>query len=112
MHRRSVASRVIALLVAAWFVALSTDLLGLHACPVHDGHPGAGHAPAAPALHHHADGDHHRGSDPADHAHCTCLGACCCAATATLPGSFAAQVRAIVVAGFEAPLITAEAPPA
>jgi len=85
--------RLIALPLALWFVALSTDVGGVDACPMHDAPGGvmagsmtgmagmAGMAmgtmtmPTAP------------GDAPAPHGpvHCTCMGACCGCAVATVP---------------------------
>lgn len=98
MRRRRL-FRLLALPLALWFVALSTDVGGVDACPMHDAPGGvmAGMAgmpamamgtmtvPTAPRTGA-APSD---GPAPAPHGpvRCTCMGACCCCAMATLPAS-------------------------
>lgn len=76
--RRSLASRVTALLMSLWFVAASAGPELTHACPTHGAHAKA----ASSAVDHAASTDMHH---PASHTspapertnHCTCLGHCC-----------------------------------
>lgn len=95
--RRSVSSRLFALVVAAWFAALTTELPALHACPVHDMMASGMQAHMMPAGHDHeahmSRGSHdhqagHQSPSPGHHdGHCTCLGCGCCGAVTTLPSA-------------------------
>jgi hypothetical protein len=108
MRRRRL-HRILALPLALWFVALATDVGGLDACPMHDGmaHMAMGQmagmaagdmsgtamgdmsgmtpAPAAP-----------RAPQPHGPMQCTCMGACCGCAMATLPAGPAAVLPVLV----------------
>lgn len=95
--RRHPAFRFFALAFALWFVALSLDVGGVDACPMHDG-PGAVMAMGGMAMPGMVDmapmpavaqasGMPHAPT-PAAPVHCTCMGLCCgCAALATVPAS-------------------------
>jgi hypothetical protein len=86
--RRSLFSRVTALFVGLWFVALSAAPEVTHACPMHGSHA------AMAALGHSHSGQvapqlktHHRAGDDSAPQHgnqCTCLGQCCSAGPVAL----------------------------
>lgn len=90
--------RLLALPLCFWFVAYSTDVGGLDACPMHDAPGGvmagpmggmAGMAMGAMTMPAASRADTAPADAPAPPphgpAHCTCMGACCGCATATLP---------------------------
>ncbi|MDE3152877.1 MAG: hypothetical protein KGL93_11580 [Gemmatimonadota bacterium] len=98
--RRHPAFRFSALAFALWFVALSLDVGGVDACPMHDGPgavmathgmampgmamPGMADMAPAPAVMQGSGAPH--APTPAAPVHCTCMGLCCgCAALATVP---------------------------
>ena len=92
--RRRRPYRIVALPLALWFVALATDVGGVDACPMHDAMaaamagmagmagmampqlPTMTQAPASPNA-----------PLPTGPIHCTCMGACCGCAMATLPST-------------------------
>lgn len=70
--------RLSAFFLSLAFVSATTQALGPHYCPVHDG-PIVG-------MHHMA--GHHHDAPTKDHSHqCSCLGASCCTAAVTVPGN-------------------------
>ena len=76
--QRSRVERVLAVLLAVWFVLVTIEPAALHTCAVH----GGAHATAAAAEHH---GGHDTAGDPASANHCSCLGDCAAAVTSALP---------------------------
>jgi hypothetical protein len=104
-------TRLLAALVAAWFAVISGEPRWLHACPTHDGAPGAGAEHAAADAHaaHGAHGAEHAAPEhaPAGQSHiCTCLGECATAAPADVPvvaavplATVTAALRATAIAG-------------
>ena len=89
MHR-SVASRLVAALVAVWFTINMVEPAWLHACPVHDGIVIAStadhHAAESGSMAHH--GTSHDETPSPNTAHlCQCLGACTAAAMMAAPVS-------------------------
>ena len=78
--RRSLFSRITALFVGFWFVAMTAAPEAAHACPMHGSHAtlaalGAGHGAHASHVGHHPTS----GNDtaPTHGSQCTCLGQCC-----------------------------------
>lgn len=90
--RRSLASRVTAMLMALWFVAVSAGPELTHACPTHGAHAMASSSVASHAASmgtpQASAGDHHSASHtsptPERTNHCTCLGQCCSASPVAL----------------------------
>jgi len=88
---RSLLSRVIALFVGLWFVAVTAVPEVTHACPMHGSHAmsaALGHQHSAhgaqPVVAHHQTGDQ---SAPQHGNQCTCLGQCCSAGPVALVAS-------------------------
>jgi hypothetical protein len=77
--RRALWSRVTALFVGIWFVAVAAGPELTHACPMHGGHAIA--ASLGQHSGHAAVSDHHSASNTESTSHhgaqCTCLGQCC-----------------------------------
>ena len=81
LMRRRLWTRVTALLVGGWFVAVTAGPQLTHACPMHGGHAIAASLDAAHDGHA-AVTEHHSASNTESTSHhgaqCTCLGQCCC----------------------------------
>ena len=82
--RRSSWSRVTALFVGLWFVAVTAAPEVTHACPMHGSHavaasPNSGHDAHSSSVQ--SGADHHSAastdSAPRHNAQCSCLGHCC-----------------------------------
>ena len=90
--RRPVWLRALIAVWGLWFTAAVSEAPGLHVCAVHAGHAASG-ALGAHAGHsgHDAHASHRPGASAPDEssrhqsADCTCLGLCCCAASAAPP---------------------------
>ena len=85
------------LMISVWAVWLGATLVGpgeLHSCSVH-GDRHAAHSMTAATPHDMQGMDHaaHHGA-PAhtSHSQCTCVGACCCAATVAPPSAQVAEI--------------------
>jgi hypothetical protein len=92
--------RVLAALLAAWFVVFTTEPRALHACPMHDGLPlqAVSNSASAHAAHNGDAHASHSGGDSTPHAgnhRCSCLGACCGPAAIGLPHATDALVVTI-----------------
>jgi hypothetical protein len=98
MHRHGV-QRAFAIILVAWFAALTAEPVTLHPCPMHDAvllmQPRAGHHASGMSMPMSGDGAamHAHGHDemPAPHApghhRCTCLGHCTATSATALPAS-------------------------
>jgi hypothetical protein len=89
MRRLSRSRRIASVLLGCWFVLFAAELPILHVCAVHDIHAPMGHM---------AHGSSHHGQH-ANHASCTCPGACCPSVGARLespPAITPARIIAIV----------------
>src|SRR5689334_13649214 len=105
--RRSLSSRVIALFLGLWFVAVSAAPEVTHACPMHGahgaalGHNHSGHGTSQVAEHHLKTG---KESAPAHGNQCSCLGQCCCAGPVALVASSLSLADIVTVATRDAGL--------
>ncbi|HEY5219066.1 MAG TPA: hypothetical protein VIJ16_04615 [Gemmatimonadaceae bacterium] len=107
MRRRRL-FRILALPLSLWFLALTTDIGGIDACPMHDGagsHSAAAMLgmmgmPAMPGMSGmattHAP-NHSPTPAPRKPMHCTCMGVCCGCAMATLPATATAEFAVAAV---------------
>jgi len=107
--RRSVFTRLTALVVGLWFVAMSAAPEVMHACPTHGAHAGvasssdSGHTSAtvAPAEHHQLSDE----QSPRQHGdQCTCLGRCCGATSVALVASSISLADSVTAATRDAGL--------
>lgn len=120
MRRRRL-NRILALPLCLWFVAYATDAGGIDACPMHSAlaYQTAAAMPGMPgmdgmALAHAEQVGRAPANAPAPDVpapiHCTCMGACCGCAMATLPASGRMPVSAVVVAFRAAPIPRRDTP--
>jgi hypothetical protein len=105
--RRPLWSRVTAVFVGIWFVAVAAGPELTHACPTHGAHTVAA---ALDATHdgHVAVTEHHSASNTESTSHhgtqCTCLGQCCCTAPVAVLAARAALGDSRTVASRDAGL--------
>jgi hypothetical protein len=105
--------RVFAIVLVAWFAALTAEPIALHPCPMHDGmlamHSGAAmqHQMGAAAMGHGASMSEMATpqqmppSQPMQHHQCTCLGACTATSAAGLPSAHLTLAAAIVAVPYD-----------
>lgn len=105
--RRPLWSRVTALFVGLWFVAITAGPELMHACPTHGTHAvaaslGAGHGGHVAATEHHAASDTQ--SAPQRGTQCTCLGQCCSAGPVAVLSAHVALADTETIASHDAGL--------